>query len=113
MTECTSERKQYIVCTNDTCNGQPRIDGTRIRVWDIYWWYEREGRSVDQIVTDFPQISPAEVHAALSYYWDHREELHRHQDEMARLIDEHQRQHPSILQAKLEQLHGTKPAISS
>lgn len=105
--------KQYIVSTKDTCNGQPRVSGTRIRVWDIYWWYERDGRSIDQIVADFPQLTHAEVHAALSYYWEHRTELHQHDDKMNKLLDEYIKAHPSKLQAKLEKLYGTEPQVSS
>ena len=37
-------------------------------------WTE-EGRSADEIVTDFPQLSHADVYAALAYYHDHRAEI--------------------------------------
>ena len=106
-------RLAHIVITPDTCNGQPRINGTRIRVWDIYCWYEREGRSVDQIIADYPQLSPADIHAAMSYYWDHRDELQQHHDAMRKLAEEHQRKNPSVVQAKIEKLHGTKSQVSS
>jgi len=39
-------------------------------------WTE-QGRSADQIVADFPQLSLADVYAALAYYHDHREEIDR------------------------------------
>jgi hypothetical protein len=39
-------------------------------------WTE-EGRSADEIVADFPQISLADVYAALAYYHDHREQIDR------------------------------------
>ena len=44
---------------------------------DIYAWHEIEGVSPDEIVTRFPQLSLADVYAALAYYWDHREEIQR------------------------------------
>ncbi|MFT3879012.1 MAG: DUF433 domain-containing protein [Gemmatales bacterium] len=103
----------HIVSTIDTCNGQPRINGTRIRVWDVYWWYEREGMSVDQIIADYPQLSPAAIHAAMTFYWDHREELHQHHDASRKLVEEHQRKNPSVVQARIEKLHGTKSQVSS
>ena len=33
-------------------------------------------RSPDEIVADFPYLTLADVHAALAYYWDHRDEIH-------------------------------------
>jgi uncharacterized protein (DUF433 family) len=45
-------------------------------VQDIVLWTE-EGRSADEIVADFPQLSFADVYAALTYYHDHREQIDR------------------------------------
>jgi uncharacterized protein (DUF433 family) len=51
--------------------------GTRIRVWDVHGWHNLRGQSPEQIVADFPPPSLADVHAALAYYFDHREEIQR------------------------------------
>jgi uncharacterized protein (DUF433 family) len=48
----------------------------RVRVQDIVLWNE-EGLSADEIVSRVPTISLADVHAALAYYFDHREEIDR------------------------------------
>ena len=66
----------HIEITPGTCAGKPRIAGHRIRVQDIVLWTE-EGRSADEIVAEFPQLSLADVYAALTYYHDHREEIDR------------------------------------
>jgi uncharacterized protein (DUF433 family) len=63
-----------IEITPGTCGGKPRIAGHRIRVQDIALWTE-EGRSADEIVADFPQLSLSDVYAALAYYHEHREEI--------------------------------------
>ena len=68
--------KQHIEATPGVCGGKARIAGHRIRVQDIVIWTE-QGRSADQIVSDFPQISLADVYAALAYYHDYREEIDR------------------------------------
>lgn len=68
--------KRHIEVTPGVCGGRARIAGHRIRVQDIVLWTE-QGRSPDQIVADFPQLSLADVHAALAYYYDHREEIDR------------------------------------
>lgn len=58
------------------------IHGSRIRVMDIAIWHEKMGLSADEIVEQYPTISRADVHAALAYYWDHREDIEqRIQDE--------------------------------
>jgi uncharacterized protein (DUF433 family) len=64
----------HIEITPGTCGGKPRIAGHRIRVQDIALWTE-EGRSADEIVADFPQLSLSDVYAALTYYHDHREQI--------------------------------------
>jgi uncharacterized protein (DUF433 family) len=69
-----SIEKQHIVKTPESCGGKARIAGHRIRVQDVVRWHE-EGRSADEIVGEFPQISLADVHAALAYYFDHRAEI--------------------------------------
>jgi uncharacterized protein (DUF433 family) len=66
---------QHIERTPGVCGGKARIAGHRIRVQDIYICHELNGMSPDEIVQTYPSISLADVHAALAYYWDHREEI--------------------------------------
>lgn len=66
---------QHIVSTAETCGGKARVAGMRIRVWDIHVWHNLQGRSPAEIVADFPQLSLADIDAALSYYHDHRDEI--------------------------------------
>ena len=68
--------KRHIEVTSGVCGGRARIAGHRIRVQDIVLWTE-QGRSPDQIVAEFPQVSLADVYAALAYYHDHRDEIDR------------------------------------
>ncbi len=51
------------------------IAGSRIRVQDVAIWYEKMGMTADEIVVQYPTITHAEVHAALAYYWEHRDEI--------------------------------------
>lgn len=64
----------HIEITPEICGGKPRIAGHRIRVQDIVLWTE-EGRSADEIVSDFPQLNLSDVYAALAFYHDYREEI--------------------------------------
>lgn len=52
------------------------VAGHRVRVQDIALWNE-EGLSADEIVARVPTITLADVHAALAYYFDHREVIDR------------------------------------
>lgn len=54
--------------------GQQRayLAGTRMRVQDVALSVEFDGRTPDQIVSAFPHLTLAQVHAALAYYFDHR-----------------------------------------
>ncbi len=70
-----SRMHDHIMLTPGTCGGKARIEGTRIRVQDIMIWHERLGRSAEEIVRDYPQLSLAQVYAALAYYYDHRAEI--------------------------------------
>jgi len=56
-------------------NGVPCIDGTRHRVIDIAADHVAHGYSAAQIVEQYPDLTPAQVHAALTYYYDHQAEL--------------------------------------
>ena len=67
--------REHIVSTPDTCGGKPRIAGSRIRVKDIVIMHERQGMRPEEIVSEFPHLTFADIHAALAYYHDHREEL--------------------------------------
>jgi hypothetical protein len=53
-------------------------------VQDIVVWHEVHGLSPDEIVSQFPGLTLADVYAALTYYHDHREEIHQHMRERKR-----------------------------
>jgi uncharacterized protein (DUF433 family) len=67
--------REHIVSTPDTCGGKPRIAGSRIQVKQVAVMHERMKISPEQIVSEFPHLTLADVHAALAYYHDHREEM--------------------------------------
>jgi uncharacterized protein (DUF433 family) len=90
----------HIAVTPGVCGGKPRISGTRIRVQDIVIWYERLGTTADEIVTEYPQLSLADVHAALAYYHDHRTTVDEQMEHGAALAEELKLLYPSKLRAK-------------
>jgi hypothetical protein len=75
-------------------------------VIDIVADHVAHGYSAAQIVMHYPDLTPAQVHAALTYYYDHQEAMD------AALIAsytaaEHQRRqqtpHPKLVSARLRQ----------
>ena len=68
-------RHPYIVKNKDVCNGSPIIEGTRTRVIDIALEYEVMGRSPDEIIRSHPHVNLYQIHDALSFYYENRDEL--------------------------------------
>jgi uncharacterized protein (DUF433 family) len=97
-------------------DGQLRayIAGTRVRVQDVYVDAEVLGKTPDEIVASIPHVSLAQVHAALAYYFDHRdailEELHQDGISVAAI---RKQTGPGPLEAKLEGADGRGDSVSS
>jgi uncharacterized protein (DUF433 family) len=66
----------HTTITPGVAGAKPRIAGHRITVQDIVLWHERLDLSADEIATDYG-LSLADIYAALTYYYDHREEIDR------------------------------------
>lgn len=94
-------KNEHIASKPNVCGGRPCIAGTRIRVQDIYVWHELQGQSADEIVSRFPQVTMADVYAALSYYWDHRDEMQQQMQEETTFVEQMKQKHPSPLKEKL------------
>jgi uncharacterized protein (DUF433 family) len=55
-------------------HGQPRLQGTRFKVLHIAR-DRRQGLDADAIQAAYPDLTLAQIHAALSYYYGHQQEL--------------------------------------
>ncbi len=88
---------QRIEVTAGVCGGKPRIAGHRIRVQDIVAWYEFQGLTPDEIVSGYPQITLADVHAALAYYHAHRDEIQRQMSADEEFVENLRRSDPRSL----------------
>jgi len=64
---------------------------------DVVVWYELQGQSVSEILDDFPQLSAADVHAALAYYHDNREEIDAAFEREERFAEEFAAQNPDLV----------------
>jgi uncharacterized protein (DUF433 family) len=66
---------QHVTKDPRVCGGKPCIAGHRIRVQDIASDYEHAGLSPDDICDAHPGLTLGQVHAALAYFFDHRDEI--------------------------------------
>ncbi|MCP4112503.1 MAG: DUF433 domain-containing protein [Desulfobacteraceae bacterium] len=74
----------YISSDSNIAEGIPVIEGTRITVRCIAGYYQM-GMSADDILTSLSHLTQSQVHAALVYYFDHREKI---DSELAESSDE-------------------------
>lgn len=70
---------------------------------DVAIWHDKMGLSADEIVSQFPTISLADVYAALAHYWDHREEIEREIREERDRFEELRRTEPGPLARRLSE----------
>jgi len=67
--------KEHITKTPGVCGGRACIAGHSVRVSDVAGMFEGRGMSTDEIVDQLPGLTLADVHAAMAYYYDHRDEI--------------------------------------
>ncbi|GAB4182677.1 MAG: DUF433 domain-containing protein [Coleofasciculaceae cyanobacterium] len=92
---------QHIEITPGVRSGKPLIAGTRITVADIATMYLRMGQSLEEIAGKY-QLSLAAVHAAMAFYYDHREEIDQRTADAQAFAEAERIKHPSLLQQKLD-----------
>jgi uncharacterized protein (DUF433 family) len=91
----------HIVATPGTCGGKPRIAGRRITVANVAIWHEQMGWSVEEIAAEF-DLALADVHAALAYYFDNREEIDQRIREDEEFAEKVRTTDPSVLRLELD-----------
>lgn len=89
------------------------IAGTRIRVMDVYVWHELRRMSPQEIVEHFPHLTPADVHAALAYYWDHQDEIQQQMMSAHQIEEEMRKKYPSKLPEALRRRNANGDSVSS
>ena len=74
----------------ETAGEPPRLENwPRIRVAQIVMDHLGHAWSADEIARQYPHISLAEIHSALAYYYDHREEIDNEIQAELRLVKEY------------------------
>jgi len=93
----------YVTKTPGVCGGKARVEGTRIRVNRIAFLH-KEGATDEKIREAYPDLTSAQVHAALAYYYDNREEIDAEVEADAHFFEEADRKWDELLAR-----HGGRP----
>ena len=89
-----STEHPYVVKVIGVCGGRPIIKGTRTPVQAIVEYY-RLGMDTYEILTELPYVTEAQLHDALSYFHDHKEEIEAGIAADHQLIQEHEKDMPN------------------
>ncbi len=74
MATPTTITHPHIVKGPDYCGGKAAIDDTGVRVMNVVFLHKRGAREAG-ILAAYPDLERAQVYAALTYYYDHPEEI--------------------------------------
>ncbi|MCL4456381.1 MAG: DUF433 domain-containing protein [Nitrospirae bacterium] len=94
----------YITIDRKIRGGEPIIAGTGIRVLDIAVRYEIMGMSPEDIIIALPHLTLSQIHDALSYYYEHKEEIDRVWKKTVESASIMRKAHKSVLEQKIGSL---------
>lgn len=86
------------------CGGRPVIEGTRFPVSSVVIQYRR-GLTAEDILRDFPQLTPTQVYSALAYYFDCQQEIDA-EIEQIHLAEQQMEQDASLRLLKHDKTHS-------
>ena len=81
----------HITINPQVCGGSPIIEGTRFPVRSIVSYILHHGLSPEELVSRLPHLNLAQIHDALAYYYDNRDEI---QQDLDANREQHVRQRP-------------------
>lgn len=84
----TETRYEHIVVDD---RGVPIVAGTTMKVVELITAQAAHGWSPEELHFQFPHLTLGQIHSALAYYWDHREEMDGDIARRLKAVDDHQR----------------------
>jgi len=79
----------------------PRIAGTNMKVVELVTAQAAYGWSPEELYFQFPHLSLGQIHSALAYYWDHRDELDQDMARRLAAVERQQQNSSASLPARL------------
>jgi len=98
-------QKIHVGTIEGYCGGEPHILGRRIKVRDVAVWHDRLGMNADQIASEY-DLDLSQIYAALTYYFDNREQIDKSIRESEAFIVELEKRETSTIQQKINGLRG-------
>lgn len=77
MAKQVNTEHPYVVQHKTASGVEPHVRGTNIAVRHVVGQYRHYG-TIEGVLNAYPHLSAAQVHDALSYYYDHVEEIESH-----------------------------------
>lgn len=71
----------HIVTDSAICGGSAVIQGTRFPVRSVVNYVLHHGCTPEELVAKFSHLTLAQIHDALAYYYDNREDIDREMTE--------------------------------
>lgn len=68
-------RHPHIVGRRGFCGGSPVIAGTKFPVRSVVNYGLRQGMTPEELAAEFRHLTLAQIHDALSYYYDHQSDI--------------------------------------
>jgi uncharacterized protein (DUF433 family) len=90
----------HITRNPEVRGGKPCIAGRGIKVQNVYIWHEHLGMSADEIASAY-DLSLVQVYAALTYAFEHLDEIRNDIRESEAFVEEFMKQNPSKLREML------------
>jgi uncharacterized protein (DUF433 family) len=88
----------HVVSTPSLFQGEPHVEGLRIRVRDIVLARDEGGYAPEDIAGKiYPDLTLAQVYSALAYFEDHRSEIEQAAQRERDAIEDFRRNHSEIL----------------
>jgi uncharacterized protein (DUF433 family) len=72
--------------------GIPILSGTSLKVVELVMAQQAYGWSPAELHFQHPDLSLGQIHSALAYYWDHREELDADIEQRSRFVEQMRRE---------------------
>ena len=76
MSKVIEKVNHYYITHNPRIQGgEPIIKGTRFPVRSVVFYIVKEGILPEELAREFPHLSLSAIYDAISYYYDHTEEI--------------------------------------
>jgi uncharacterized protein (DUF433 family) len=98
----TAKTRYEHVVLND--EGYPMIAGTTMKVVELVLEKKAHGWSPEELHFQHPYLSLGQIHSALAYYWDNKDEIDQDIEQRLASVDKLQQSlEPTPLRQKLEE----------